>query len=207
MAASSRPKRAPNNFLEALRELGQDTVSEAKIQVKKIVTSDIPQSLGISGSGTLKPNESVSMEQIRQAEMAGEARGESKAQAQFNRRMAEVHEEERRFLQQRETQNKQQILSIQQEIKLMARTVGEFNREVEIATTRAVVNPGVYHKNFFEHLRVFIATMRQRVESSKHWLATSNSRAKKQGFYWGQVKKSGTKYMLSSERYMVTSTG
>jgi hypothetical protein len=78
-----------------------------------------------------------------------------------------------------------------------------------VAAMQAPVNPGIYHQNFFASLRTFISNMRLRIQESRNWLAASNARASKKGksAYWTQAKQSGTKFTLSSERYMVTSTG
>lgn len=198
MAKPQQKRPAPNNFLEALRELGQDMASEAKMQVKQMVTTDIPESFGITGSGTLKPNESLTVQ----------PRNETRSQeTAINGRLHQMREEEQAQYRRNEAQMREQIKSIQEEIRRLASSVGSFAQEVQAATSQAVVNPGVYHRNFFSQLRTLIVAMRKRVDESRHWLAESNSRGKKKSYYWGQVQKSGTSYLLSSERYMVTSTG
>ncbi len=199
MAPVSQPKRrsAPANFLEALRDLSKDVVDEAKIQVSRIVTNDIPQSFGLSG--TLEPNKSFSMGEMAEAEK----RGERKAETRFNSRL----QEERLMYLRSENEAKAQIKAIQDEIQLMAKGVGELAHEVSVAAFQAPANPGGYHRNFFERLRSYLKSLRQKVSESKNWLATQNSRASKKNYYWGNVQKSGTKFMLSQERYMVTSTG
>lgn len=196
---------SPESFLEALRDLKSDVQEEAKIQVKKMVTSDIPEALGLAPAiGTLRPNESFSIsEQVTRAE----TRGYEQASKEYQSRLVEIREQERQTFLRAEAAKKEEIKSVQAQIRSLTAKVGQFKQEVEVATMQAVVNPGAYHRNFFHHLRIFISTLTARVESSRHWLATTNSRAKKQGFYWSQVNKSGTKYLLSSERYMVTSTG
>lgn len=193
---------APNNFLEALRELGQDVASETKIQVSRAVTQDIPQSFGLSASGTLNPNES-----FRMPSPDSEAAARNDMERAFNSRLSQMREEERATLTRREATIKDQIKSIQEELRQFARSTGELSAEIQTATFQAAVNPGIYHKNFFAHLKSLLATLRKQVTQSKNWLAEFNGRSQKQGHYWGQVSKSGSKYMLSSERYMVTSTG
>ena len=89
----------------------------------------------------------------------------------------------------------------------MAKSIGELGKEVQVATMQSVVNPGNYHRNFFETLRNLIQTLRLKVTESRNWVAASNARAKQKKGYWAQAKTSGTKFTLSSERYMVTSTG
>lgn len=193
----------PKNFLEALRELGDDFKTEAKIQVSKIITQDLPESFGVTPSGTLKPNESVSVTDLARAEAQGAAKAENK----FNARLAQVKEEERAYYLRLESQNKQHIEAVLTEIKVLAKSTGTLASQVETAVALAPANPSVYHKNFFDQLLSFIKILRQKVQDSSHWLSVTNSRAKRKSYYWSQVGASGTKYMLSSERYMVTSTG
>lgn len=203
-SVKSQAKRpAPNNFLEALRELSQDVASEAKIQVKEIISRDIPESFGLSDSGgTINPNESISLKQIRQKEFEAYP-----SESSIQSRIQNAREEERAMLSRHEAQVREQIKSIQDEIKTLAKSTGEFSIEIERATFQATINPGVYHKNFFSHLKQMIVMIRKQVSDSQHWLEAFNSRAAKKNYYWSQVGKSGTKFMLSSERYMVTSTG
>ena len=106
-----------------------------------------------------------------------------------------------------EQETKHQITALLQEIQLLAKTTGLMAQEVQVATMQAVVNPGVYHRTFFEQLRTFIKDIRAKVTESRNWLATHSARSSKKNYYWGQVGASGSKFMLSSERYMVTSTG
>lgn len=201
--SKSKPGPVYDNFLEALRDLGRGTVNEFKSQAKKAITADVPESFGLSKNGTIQPNESVSMAQIDQAEK----RGAENADRQFEARLRQMQQEERSRLLKEESESKQQIKVIQEEIRNLAKSVGEFASEIEKATLQAPVKPGVYHRHFFSQLKNVIITLRKNVQHSKEWLATSNARSSKRGHYWGQVQKSGTKFMLSSERYMVTSTG
>lgn len=184
-----RPVRAPDSFLEALQELGKGVVSEAKIQVKNIVTQDVPQSFGLSGD--LQPDQPVSIESMH------------KTETRFSNRL----QEERMVYLRSEQETKHQITALLQEIQLLAKTTGQMAQEIQVATMQAVVNPGVYHRTFFEQLRTFIKDIRAKVTESRNWLSTHSGRASKKNYYWGQVGQSGSKYMLSSERYMVTSTG
>ncbi len=204
MNTKPKTKPSPTNFLEALRDLGQDFTSEAKVQIRKIVTTDVPESLGmVPASGTLNLNQEVSVGELQQAEK----QGEKKAEARFQARLRQIQDEERVFRLRQETRIRQTIQSIQAEIKSLAKSAGSLAHEVEIAAAQAPANPGVYHISFFQQLKSLIITLRRRVEDSSHWLSVTNSRAKKKSFFWGQVGQSGTKFMLSSERYMVTSTG
>ena len=169
MASKTSPKRAqPANFLEALRDLSQDVVSESKVQVKQVFTSDIPESFGFPSSGTLSPHESFSPQIPEQYSERG-----------YGQHLQQLREQEQAQFRRNEAQMREQIIQIQNEIRKLASSMGEFAQEVQAATNQAVVNPGVYHKNFFNQLRSVIIMMRKRVNESKHWLSECNSRGKK----------------------------
>lgn len=195
-ASSAKPKQPPKNFLEALRDLSAETLNEAKVQISQAVTADLPQAFGLPVSGDLKPNESVSLGQL-----------EKKTEDRSSQRLFQLQEQERSRLLQIESENKKQIQVILSEIKTLAKSTGALSVEVEKAAFLAPANPGLYHKSFFEKIISFLKMLRAKVTDSHHWLATVNRRAAQRSFYWSQVGKSGTKYLLSSERYMVTSTG
>ncbi len=203
--ANTKPKKQnpPTNFLEALRELGRDVASEAQSQAKQVFTQDVPDSLGLPhSSGTLKPNESLSVSR-NQTDSAAER----KTDTHFSQRLTQMREEEQARVRRQDAEVREQIKQIQLEIKSLAKAAGELAAEVQVASIQAVVNPGEYHKHFFTRLLSLIKALRLKVNESRHWLAEFNNRSQKKGAYWSNVKKSGTSYMLSSERYMVTSTG
>lgn len=201
----SKGKTTPryDNFLEALRDLGRTTIQEGTTQIKQAVTADVPDMLGLANHGTIKPNESVSMSQLQNAEKKGEEQAEARFAAQLN----QMRSEERARLIREESQSKEQIKAIQAEIVNLTKAAGDLFKEVEVAALQAPVNPGVYHKNFFIQLKSLIVNLRRRVQDSKEWLSVTNSRAGRKGHFWGGVQKAGTSYMLSSERYTVMSTG
>src|SRR3990172_2559716 len=201
-SGNPRPRVDYDNFLEALLDLGKGVTSEAKTQIHQVVTKDIPEEFGLNVAGTIRPNESVSLPETVREQSSDYARENSR---QHN--VESFRQEELARMGREEAHAKEEINAIRQEIQSIARMAHDFAKEFEIAATQAPINPGIYHKNFFSQLRSFLVSVRGRIEDSKEWLTTSNSRASKRGFYWSQVDKSGSKYMLSSERYMVTSTG
>lgn len=205
MQASKAKTQVRNydSFLEAFKDLGTSTVSEFVDQGRKMFTDDVPASFGFKGD--LSPNESFSLSDLKKAESMGERKAENRLGPQ----LSQQREQERQSMLRQEQQVKMQITAIQEEIKKMAKSMGDFAKEIQVAAMQAPVNPGVYHQNFFASLRTFISNMRLRIQESRNWLAASNARASKKGkgAYWSQAQKSGTKFTLSSERYMVTSTG
>ncbi|MDO8551127.1 MAG: DUF5660 domain-containing protein [bacterium] len=106
---------------------------------------------------------------------------------------------------QRETETKVTVLI--EEVKKLSSSLQTFQQNVGISAIQAPVNPGIYHVNFFEKLITFIKSLSRSVEDANLWLNNAQKRSKKRSHYWNQVQNSGTKFMLSQERYMSTQVG
>lgn len=188
-----------DNFLEKLRELGSgvgDSVIEDVIE--GIPSTAVDQITGRKRSGTLKPNETLSLE---------EAQEQEQSRRRLSREFFRVRQEERLVFKQEEQKTRLQIKAIQEELKKLVESTKDLVKEVEVASKLEPVEPGVYHLNFFERLKQAIIIFRKKIEDSASWLSLFNQRAKKRGYYWTQFKKSGTKFLLSQERYMATQAG
>ncbi|HLD24379.1 MAG TPA: DUF5660 family protein [Patescibacteria group bacterium] len=105
-----------------------------------------------------------------------------------------------------EMETRKQLEAIRQELKALIASLKNLHQEVQTAVSQEVVNPGVYHINFFEQLKTFLKVLRQQIEDSRTWLAAFTTRKKKLG-YWGMFKKHGTTFGLSSERSLATAAG
>jgi len=125
----------------------------------------------------------------------------------FNQEFLGLKQQEKIIWTRQEQETRLQVATILEELKKLAKSVKQLDQEVEVATAQVPVEPGIYHLSFFEKLRQTIILFRKRVEESVNWLAAFNQRAKKRNHYWGQFKKSGTKFLLSQERYMSTQAG
>jgi hypothetical protein len=132
---------------------------------------------------------------------------EQKIRQQERTRFEAVRREEKTIFSREQQEVKLQIESLQAQIKQLAKDQIGLMKEAEKASFQAVVNPGVYHKNFFERLVHFLNLIRQSIADAKSWLDLANHRAKKRRNYWTQFKQSGTKFSLSQERYMATQAG
>jgi len=191
-----------NNFLEALRDLGggiaDSTIHELGEGVAK---SAVDQLTGRPRSGVLKPDQTLRIEEIAQEE-----RRERKA-FDFQREFLDLGREEKLIWSRAEQETKLQIAAILEELKKLASSTMQLGKEVEIAAKQVPVEPGIYHVSFFERLRQAIILFKKRIDESATWLAAFNRRAKRRSYYWAQVKKSGTKFMLSPDRYMATQAG
>jgi hypothetical protein len=106
-----------------------------------------------------------------------------------------------------EEEIKAEIVKIQQELKKLAKELAQMDQGAQKAAEEELVNPGTYHLAFFEKLRSFLLQLRKKVAESENWLAISSQRKRRQNYYWKGVNKSGTKFMLSQERYMSTQAG
>jgi len=102
---------------------------------------------------------------------------------------------------------KLQISALQVELKKLAVSTQKLTREVAVAVVEPPVNPGTYHVNFLEKLRGWLILLKKRIDASATWLSEFNQRSKKKNYYWNQAQKSGTKFMLSQERYMTNQAG
>ena len=188
-----------DNFLEKLRELGEDLGdSFAQDVIEGIPSTAADQIFDRKKSGTLRPNEALSLDEIKEREQF---------RRQLSREFFRVRQEERLVFKQEEQKTRLQIKAIQEELKKLAESTKDLAKEVEIASKLEPVEPGVYHLNFFERLKQAIIIFRKNIEDSANWLTLFNQRAKKRGYYWSQVRKSGTKFMLSAERYTATQAG
>ena len=136
----------------------------------------------------------------------------------LNQREAQIRQQERtRFEQQRheeqviysseKQQEKLEIESLQNKIKQLAKEVGGVMVEAEKTAFQMVVAPGVYHKNFFKRLISLLEIARKSVHDSRTCLQLTNLRNQAKSIYWASVKKSGTSFLLSSDRTVATQAG
>lgn len=107
---------------------------------------------------------------------------------------------------------KKEIEIIKQEIKTLVVQTGKLSSEL-VQAEKAVggqtpdIKSGVYYFSFFERIRRLIKLAKKRITESRTWLTEFTGRCKAKSYYWGQTQKSGTKFMLSHERYMATQAG
>ncbi|MFZ5366336.1 MAG: DUF5660 family protein [Patescibacteria group bacterium] len=179
-----KSKTLPRDLLEALRDLGggigSDIQDQTGLRPRKISETVLPE------------NQKPELQEI------------------FERRFCQaeiVRKQERIVFSAKDQESKTKVAALQEEVKKLASATQNLAKEVKIAAVQTPVEPGVYHETFFEKLISFIKSLTRKIEDASVWLAAWNARAKKRPFYWAQVQKSGTKFMLSQERYMATQAG
>lgn len=201
--AKPKPQvRRPANFAEALMEIGGQAVSQAKNVASGVLSGSLDSLTGNypSGSADHMPNSQSDFERaLREQE------------EQFKREQARLQRHREviatPIFNRQEEETKKQIEVLQDELKKLAQEIGKMESSVNRAIKEEVVEPGTYHVNFFVKLREFLVQLRKKVTESQDWLAASYQRKQKKNVFWGGVKKSGTKFMLSQERYMSTQAG
>lgn len=179
----------PKGLFEALRDLPEGILNDAKDQM---------------GFYSQKDPQKQQEEEYRAKQQEERLR---ELFSLHTNRAQEVKREEQIVFSAKEQETKAKVESLAAEVRKMASAVKELEDQVYVAASVSPANPGVYHETFFEKLISFVKSMTKNIKNSSVWLGTSNSRAKKNPYYWQQVKKSGTKFMLSEERYMSTQAG
>lgn len=182
---------ADDGFLEALRGLGSGVVDSVAHDVVGGVAEEAVRQ-------TLRPGEWAEVEQNA---------WEKEKITPFQREFAQIRQQERLLFKQSEQDTQLRVRGILAELKKLAVSTATLAEEIEVAVQQAPVDPGIYHLSFFEKLRQTIILFKKKIENSATWLAAFNQRAKKHNYYWAQVRKSETKFMLSQERYMSTQAG
>lgn len=200
MDKKKRKQIARRNFLESLRELGGGVAKSAK--------EDVIQSIGNSARGQIfgsGPSRGNNYSDFGPSEFPSP---EIKERFRWSKQeFTDIRTQERLLFKQTEQEARVKIEGLRAELLKLVKTTEGLGKEVQVAAIQAPVEPGIYHLNFLERLREFIISLRKNIAESRHWLAMCNAKAKKRNFYWQQVRKSGTKFMLSQERYMATQAG
>jgi hypothetical protein len=180
-----------DSVLESLRTLGSGVgKTVAKDIVGGVATDVLSSLLGQSqNQGEIRPNRSIDFQ---------------KENSPWGRRPE--MQTRAPYVEQSELHLKEQIESVRSELKALASSIKSLNSDIQRSITETPVDPGIYHKNFFERLRSILVILREQVDDSRTWLSLSNSRKQKSG-YWGMYKKHGTTFGLSNERSLATQAG
>lgn len=107
----------------------------------------------------------------------------------------------------KDKQIEKQIEQIRDELKALAKEIVKYDQNIKQAIQGPITNPGVYHINFFEHIRQIISLLRKNVSEANSWLTVFNKRSKSQGTFWNKAKSGGSAYLFSSEHSISRSIG
>lgn len=204
----SRQTGRVTNFLEAFKENAgrrpAETVSAGNF-LEAFKKSSLGRTDAVPTSGDLRPGEVIPVSDAINIEETKRREEQAREQERLLARQRE-EEEQARFRAKQE-QVMKQIEAIREAILKIAKKTQSVGWEFEKAAFEAPVNPGSYHVTFFEKLKSALEVVKKRLDESASWLHVYNKRKKNIPFFWQQVQKSGTKYMLSAERYMQMAAG
>jgi hypothetical protein len=189
------PKLANDSILESLRTLGSGVGKTIAKDVTGQIASDALSSIfggpNAPQQGEIRPDTGAQVRPER-LPFPGFRRPEVRPRAPY------VAPEEPHL--------KEQIEAIRQELKALASSIKNLNSDIQKTVTEVPVDPGIYHKNFFERLRSTLQLLREQVDDSRTWMSLQNGKKQKKG-YWGSYKKHGTSFGLSNERSLATQAG
>jgi len=200
--------RRVTNFLEAFKENAgkrpAEIVSGGNF-LEAFKKSALRRTDVVPTSGDLRPGETIPVSDAISFEESRRREEEARVQEALMAQRRE--EEERARFKAKQEQVVKQIEAIREAVLKIAKRTQNVGMEFEKAAFEAPVNPGSYHVTFFEKLQSALEVIKKRLDDSASWLQVYNKRKKNMPFFWQQVQKSGTKYMLSSERYMQMAPG
>jgi len=197
-----KTSKSTDNFVEALKSISSG--------VGRGVAKDVVKATGQTMVNTVfNRTPSTDRQPQTQAEVENiQAENEQKLAQSEHKRLHQLKQKEEIIFSAKEEKTKNEIKSLQEELKCLATDLGDVAREVQVAAIQEAVDPGQYHVTFFEHLKKLIISIKKKLSDSKSWLQTANQRAdQKKGTYWGKAKKHGTKYTMSEERRKATQSG
>lgn len=202
---AKKKKRTSNvSFVEALKGIGGSVTKSLKDDVIKGTGQEIFDSISgrFPGTSVKEQTQTINPQQVEQFQQQEDDQARERAKQERHRELIakpifDRHQEE----------IKQQIEGLRQELRALAKELAQVGSSMEKAIEEEIAHPGTYHVSFFEKLKKIMVVMRKQATESRNWLAMSSQRKHAKGAYWGNVKKSGTSYMLSGERTIATQTG
>lgn len=208
-SSSSKSPAAPkgDSFVEQLKSIGSSISNSVKTDVVKGTAQSIfDQLIGSSQRGDAPSENSPNQDQLekwiqeREAQAAEEARQNEKL-VQFHK-----HSQEKVLFSFADEKLSREIGEVRQEIAVLVKTMGKVEKQIEQAVMQEIVDPGVYHLNFFRKLKSWVVMMRRSLEDASLWMSVQQGRGKR-SYFWNQFGKSGTKYSMSSERNVQMGAG
>lgn len=202
--------KSPANFIEALKEASSDIAKGTVSGIANDLVGGVARQTAdtIFGGSPQQSPQNQNEQNFNFEELLRENNLEHQRAMQHKEVQRTYESREVEIFNQRNREVEQRIESVRIEIQKLAREVVNLDVSTETVIAQELVNPGTYHLNFFEKLLKFVQFLRKKVVESRHWAATHQGK-KAKSYFWQQAnnKVSGTKFMLSSERSVVTQTG
>lgn len=204
-------KKRSNNFVESIRNVGDSAVKTLKNKHVKDGAKSIYQELVNSSQTSQAPDRSTTSpfsfeDWLKGREEQAAQEADQKARQEERAHFNQVKSQEKVLFSMADEKIQQEIKEIRQELALLIKSMGKVEKQIEQAVIQEVVDPGLYHLNFFAKLKGWIVLMRKSMEDASLWLSMSSTR-KKKGIFWQKAKSHGTKYSMSQERQSAMSIG
>lgn len=187
MTNNSKSGQSNNNLPESLKEIGRSVAESAK----KDLLQGIPEEMQRQVLNLEKKQQNLETEQLDPQE---------KPKTPSN----QIETKEQTIFSQQEQKKNQEIQKIKEEIKLEAQKNpnNQIARNAKQETEKQLVDPGQYHKSFFQKLKKTVQSL-GRLDQSSIWQDMWKTR----NIYQQNFQKQGAKYWLSGERRLATQTG
>jgi hypothetical protein len=138
------------------------------------------------------------------AEIQAKKEIEKKRIEQFHRQRSQ---EWNKVFSSKEIQTEKKIEYIREQLKTLSTQLKRLDLNIVKAIQSPIVETGIYHENYLEHLKKTIHLFSLKVERANSWFEIYQGRSKKQGLYWGMAKSKGSSYTQNNERSIATSIG
>lgn len=194
---SVKHRLSDDSFLEAFRDLGSDLASTTTENLKAGL-NDVREAFFPFTQNNEPSRQSPSPDQK-----------EESYRSKFQK-VEIIRRQEQILFTRHKRETQQQLTILQDEIKKLAQTTANLAGEAQQAQVIAlqeIPQAGEYHLNFLRQIIKLISNLRAQLQESSYWLAAWNKKSQRKNYYWGQFKKSGSKFLLSSDRYVATQTG
>jgi len=204
-SSGNKPKNLQNNnnFLEILRDLGKGTGKSLQHDLVEEIPRDVLSQIGLRKNEEANTSKTLYGEKNKEEQLLLERR-----RLKRKLKLQEIlHQEEKVVFSGRRQEIQEKVKILQEEAEKLAKASKNLDEKVKMVATQGLVEPGIYHVGFLEGLISFIKKMAQKVTNAGSWLSLITARSKKRSHYWNRVQKSGSKFMLSQERYMTTQAG
>ena len=203
-----------DRLIEQLRDIGKGVATTVSHDLVSGMAGDALTSLfGTPKQGELKPGQAVNFDQtpvppepspmpqfLPEMPFFGGFRRQQEAPKPL------YSQETLNRIKTQEAQVTQKIEEIRMELKALIATIKNVDREMELAVSEQIIDPGVYHINFLDRIKTILKLMRQNLNDSASWLRVMRSR-KKERKYWSLYKKKGTEFGLNPDRVVSTQVG
>lgn len=203
-AKKKKPKsRRGNGFLESFREIGDSVVNSVKNDVIKGTAKGVYDQLINSDSSQEPPRETPNFNFEEWLNLKEE---EAKEEGREEERVFQHAKKENIVFSLVDHELQQEIAAVRQELQLFIQTLGEVGDKLEKTIVEEIVNPGTYHLNFFQKIRIQLKILRSSLQDTSLWMDMWKSRSNRSHF-WKMAKKKGTTFTQSHERTIAIQTG